>query len=166
MRSGSPSGSIADTRRASAPNTARRGARARRASRARAQPLGLASLFDLEALLGLQALGALAQRVHDLALRAHEEAPADDHGVRSAPMISCTRKLAALDAAGLLVRAADGGGLLVDARPEDVGRAALAGGVALSRLGPSESAGLEQLFFHLTAGDQAAAGAELLEAVA
>lgn len=30
--------------------------------------------------------------------------------------------------------------------------AALAGGVALSRLGPSESAGLEQLFFDLTSG--------------
>jgi ABC-2 type transport system ATP-binding protein len=72
---------------------------------------------------------------------------------------------AALDAAGLSVRAAEGGGLLVDAPPEDVGRAALAGGVALSRLGPSESAGLEQLFFDLTA-DQVAAGAELLEAVA
>jgi hypothetical protein len=43
---------------------------------------------------------------------------------------------------------------------------ALAGGVALTRLGPSESAGLEQLFFDLTAGgDTAAADPELLEAV-
>jgi ABC-2 type transport system ATP-binding protein len=73
---------------------------------------------------------------------------------------------AALDAAGLRARAADGGGLLVDAPPEDVGRAALAGGVALSRLGPSESAGLEQLFFDLTTGSQSAADAELLEAAA
>jgi ABC-2 type transport system ATP-binding protein len=73
--------------------------------------------------------------------------------------------VAALDAAGLAVRAADSGGFLVDAEPAEVGRAALAGGVALSRLGPSESAGLEQLFFDLTAGDQATAGAEPLEAV-
>ena len=34
----------------------------------------------------------------------------------------------------------------------DVGRAALAGGVALSRLAPSDGSGLEQLFFDLTAG--------------
>jgi ABC-2 type transport system ATP-binding protein len=74
--------------------------------------------------------------------------------------------VAALDAAGLAVRAADGGGFLVDAQPEEVGRAALAGGVALSRLGPSESAGLEQLFFDLTAGgEDAAADPELLEAL-
>jgi ABC-2 type transport system ATP-binding protein len=73
---------------------------------------------------------------------------------------------AALDAAGLAIRAADGGGFLVDAQPEEVGRAALAGGVALSRLGPSESAGLEQLFFDLTAGgDDAPADPELLEAL-
>jgi ABC-2 type transport system ATP-binding protein len=74
--------------------------------------------------------------------------------------------VAALDAAGLAVRAADRGGFLVDATPEDVGRAALAGGVALTRLGPSESAGLEQLFFDLTAGgDIAADDPELLEAI-
>jgi len=59
---------------------------------------------------------------------------------------------AALRAAGLAVRAATDGGLLVDAEPDAVGRAALEGGVALSHLGPSESAGLEQLFFDLTAG--------------
>ena len=74
--------------------------------------------------------------------------------------------VAALDAAGLSARATESAGLLVDASPEDVGRAALAGGVALSHLGPSESAGLEQLFFDLTAGSQPAAGAELVEAVA
>jgi ABC-2 type transport system ATP-binding protein len=74
--------------------------------------------------------------------------------------------VAALDAAGLTVRAVDGGGLLVDAEPEEVGRAALAGGVALSRLGPSESAGLEQLFFDLTAGGEVAADdPEFLEAL-
>ena len=42
------------------------------------------------------------------------------------------------------------GGYVVDAEPEAVGRAALAGGVALTHLGPSEGAGLEQLFFDLT----------------
>jgi ABC-2 type transport system ATP-binding protein len=73
--------------------------------------------------------------------------------------------VAALDAAGLPVSAADGGGFLVDAEPEEVGRAALAGGVALSRLGPSESAGLEQLFFDLTTGGRDAADPELLEAI-
>ena len=58
---------------------------------------------------------------------------------------------------------ADDGGFIVDAEPEAVGRAALAGGVALTHLGPSESAGLEQLFFDLTAGAPDAA-ADLVEA--
>ena len=40
---------------------------------------------------------------------------------------------------------------VVDADPEAVGRAALDGGVALTHLGPAEGAGLEQLFFDLTA---------------
>jgi ABC-2 type transport system ATP-binding protein len=60
---------------------------------------------------------------------------------------------AALDAAGLTARALeDGGGFVVEAEPEQVGRAALDGRVVLSRLGPSEGAGLEQLFFELTSG--------------
>ncbi len=54
---------------------------------------------------------------------------------------------AALERAGLSAHRADAGGLLVDAEPEAVGRAALAGGVALSHLAPSGRAGLEQLFF-------------------
>jgi ABC-2 type transport system ATP-binding protein len=58
----------------------------------------------------------------------------------------------AMATAGLTARAHPEGGFIVDAEPEEVGRAALAGGVALSRLGPSESAGLEQLFFDLTSG--------------
>jgi ABC-2 type transport system ATP-binding protein len=58
----------------------------------------------------------------------------------------------AMATAGLAARAHPDGGFIVDAEPEQVGRAALAGGVALSRLGPSESAGLEQLFFDLTSG--------------
>jgi ABC-2 type transport system ATP-binding protein len=46
-----------------------------------------------------------------------------------------------------------------------VGRAALAGGVALTRLGPAEGAGLEQLFFDLTGGapDHLPADPDLLE---
>jgi ABC-2 type transport system ATP-binding protein len=70
---------------------------------------------------------------------------------------------AALDAAGLQARAAVDGGFVVDAEPEHVGRAALAGGVVLSRLGPSGSAGLEQLFFELTNGGSDAAD-DLMEA--
>jgi ABC-2 type transport system ATP-binding protein len=70
---------------------------------------------------------------------------------------------AALDAAGLAARQASDGGLLVDAQPEAVGRAALAGRVALSRLGPAGGSGLDQLFFDLTGGD-ADAVADLREA--
>ena len=58
----------------------------------------------------------------------------------------------ALEAAGLGAKSVGDGGFVVDAEPEAVGRAALAGGVALTHLGPSESAGLEQLFFDLTEG--------------
>jgi ABC-2 type transport system ATP-binding protein len=71
--------------------------------------------------------------------------------------------LAALDAARLASTRTADGGYIVDAEPEEVGRAALAGGVALSRLGPSETAGLEQLFFDLTSG--APAAADLVEAI-
>jgi ABC-2 type transport system ATP-binding protein len=76
---------------------------------------------------------------------------------------------AALDAAGLAARRHPDGGFVVDAEPEAVGRAALAGGVALARLGPSESAGLEQLFFDLTSDAAAqapdAAPADLQESL-
>jgi ABC-2 type transport system ATP-binding protein len=55
-----------------------------------------------------------------------------------------------LRAAGLTART-NGvpGAYLVDAEAEAVGRAALDGGVVLTRLGPSEDAGLEELFFDL-----------------
>jgi ABC-2 type transport system ATP-binding protein len=56
----------------------------------------------------------------------------------------------ALLVAGLDARPHPDGGWVVDARPEDVGRAALAGGAALTHLAPAEGAGLEQLFFDLT----------------
>ena len=61
---------------------------------------------------------------------------------------------AALTAAGLAAHPADGGGLLVEAEPEAVARAAMAGEVVLSRLGPSDGAGLERLFFELTAAPE------------
>ena len=64
---------------------------------------------------------------------------------------------AALAAADLAAVPAADGGYVVDAEPEAVGLAALEGGVALTRLEPSESAGLEQLFFELTATEEAIA---------
>jgi ABC-2 type transport system ATP-binding protein len=63
---------------------------------------------------------------------------------------------AALHRAGLPTHPADGGRRLVEAEPEEVARAAMAGGVVLRRLAPAEGAGLERLFFELTAGARAA----------
>ncbi|HTT94931.1 MAG TPA: ATP-binding cassette domain-containing protein [Solirubrobacterales bacterium] len=60
----------------------------------------------------------------------------------------------ALAAAGLTGREAEGGGLLVDAEPRAVGAAARDGGVALVHLAPAGDAGLEQLFFDLTSGEE------------
>ncbi len=71
---------------------------------------------------------------------------------------------AALIAAGLESRAASDGGFVVEAEPEEVGRAALAGAVALSHLEPSENGGLEQLFFDLTTAAPDALPAEFVEA--
>jgi ABC-2 type transport system ATP-binding protein len=71
----------------------------------------------------------------------------------------------ALHAGGLGARATADGGFVVDAEPEAVGLAALAGGIALTHLGPAEGAGLEQLFFDLTGGapDRLPADSDLLE---
>jgi ABC-2 type transport system ATP-binding protein len=63
------------------------------------------------------------------------------------------RLQAALAGAGLASAEADGG-FLVDADPEPVGRAALAAGIALSHLAPSEAAALEHLFLTLTGGER------------
>src|SRR5215218_1015573 len=71
---------------------------------------------------------------------------------------------AALSVAGLDAKVLEDGGFIVDAEPEAVGRAALDGAVALTHLGPSESAGLEQLFFDLTMGAPDAPPADLVEA--
>jgi ABC-2 type transport system ATP-binding protein len=58
---------------------------------------------------------------------------------------------AALQRAGLAAQPSGADGAwVVDAEAEAVGRAALEGGVVLTRLGPSEGAGLEELFFDLT----------------
>jgi ABC-2 type transport system ATP-binding protein len=70
----------------------------------------------------------------------------------------------ALTAAGLAARETPDGGFVVDAEPADVGRAALAGGVALTHLGPAAGSGLEQLFFDLTAAGPRAGGSDLVEA--
>ena len=71
---------------------------------------------------------------------------------------------AALAAADLEAKALEDGGFVVDAEPEAVGRAALDGRVALTHLGPTESAGLAQLFFDLTTGAPDAPPADLVEA--
>ncbi len=63
---------------------------------------------------------------------------------------------AALRLAGLTASPVDGGARLVQAEPEVVAHAATAGGVVLRRLAPADGAGLERLFFELTASGQAA----------
>lgn len=57
----------------------------------------------------------------------------------------------AVQSAGLTVDQAPDGALLVGAEPDEVGRLALGAGVALIDLRPAQGAGLEQLFFDLTA---------------
>ena len=61
----------------------------------------------------------------------------------------------ALALAGLAAEPAGGGGLLVDAPAEQVGRIALDAHVVLTELRAADGAGLEQLFFSLTGGDAA-----------
>src|SRR3954463_10514795 len=58
---------------------------------------------------------------------------------------------AALDRAGLAMHPVDGDRRLVEAQPEVVARAAMADGIVLLRIAPAEEAGLERLFFELTA---------------
>ena len=58
----------------------------------------------------------------------------------------------ALSASGLAVTAATEDALTVDATPEQVGRAAAAAGQVLLELRAADGAGLEELFFSLTAG--------------
>src|SRR5215208_445422 len=57
---------------------------------------------------------------------------------------------AALRGAGLASHPTDGDRRLVEAEPEIVARAAMAGGVVLRWLAPAEGEGLERLFFELT----------------
>jgi ABC-2 type transport system ATP-binding protein len=58
---------------------------------------------------------------------------------------------AALHDAGLATQPSEGERRLVDAEPEAVARAAMAGGVVLRRITPADDAGLERLFLELTA---------------
>ncbi len=60
---------------------------------------------------------------------------------------------ATLQAGGVSVTPS-GDGLVVDAAPETVGRAALAARVVLTGLAPAGGAGLEELFFTMTAGTE------------
>ena len=64
----------------------------------------------------------------------------------------------ALASAGLAVRHAADGGLVVDADAEQVGRVAATAGHVLLELRPADGGGLEQLFFELTAGSAETAG--------
>jgi ABC-2 type transport system ATP-binding protein len=68
--------------------------------------------------------------------------------------------LATLDAvlhhAGLTTHPAGGDGRLVEAKPEVVARLAMANDVVLHRLEPADGAGLERLFFELTASGASA----------
>ena len=68
--------------------------------------------------------------------------------------------LAALDAAlhraGVATHPVDRDRRLVEAEPEVVAHAAMANGIVLRRLAPAEDAGLERLFFELTAGGASA----------
>jgi ABC-2 type transport system ATP-binding protein len=74
--------------------------------------------------------------------------------VRAEDTAGLTRALAA---AGLEAREAENdGGLLVDAEPKAVGVVARDAGIALVHLAPAGDAGLEQLFFDLTSGEEAA----------
>jgi ABC-2 type transport system ATP-binding protein len=57
---------------------------------------------------------------------------------------------AALQRAGFEAEVRPGGGLSTPASTEEVGRVALAAGVALTGLGAAENNGLEELFFDLT----------------
>jgi ABC-2 type transport system ATP-binding protein len=60
---------------------------------------------------------------------------------------------AALDAAGIDHSPGTDGGLSVATDPQQVGMAAAAAGVVLIELRPAGSAGLEEMFLHLTADD-------------
>ena len=65
----------------------------------------------------------------------------------------------ALDAAGLTATAGPDGALVVDGTPEQVGRAAAAARQVLLELRAADGAGLEDLFFSLTAGSSLPDGA-------
>lgn len=80
----------------------------------------------------------------------HELLSAGGTFVRSVDDSALARALAT---AGIAHDTAGQGGLRSEARPEDVGRAAAAAGVALVELRPADGAGLEAMFLQLTADD-------------
>jgi ABC-2 type transport system ATP-binding protein len=111
------------------------------------------AIADQLVIIGAGRIAAAGSRAELLAGAGTLVRAADDAALR-----------AALAAADLDAKGLEDGGFVVDAEPEAVGRAALDGAVALTHLGPSESAGLEQLFFDLTAGAPDAPPADLVEA--
>jgi ABC-2 type transport system ATP-binding protein len=86
------------------------------------------------------------------------QGPSDELLAGAGTLVSAAdhaRLALALRSAGLDARPTGDGALVVDASPEAVGRAALQGAVALTHLGPAEGAGLESLYFQLTAQEAA-----------
>jgi ABC-2 type transport system ATP-binding protein len=68
------------------------------------------------------------------------------------------RLASSLNGAGLTYRSDPDGRFAVDARTEDVGRAAMAGGVILTELREPDGAGLEDLFLSLTSNEASTPG--------
>jgi ABC-2 type transport system ATP-binding protein len=71
--------------------------------------------------------------------------------VRAADLPGLQRALAE---SGITAILSDHGALRTDAHPEQVGKAALAAGIALTELRAAEGAGLEEMFLELTAASQ------------
>jgi ABC-2 type transport system ATP-binding protein len=67
---------------------------------------------------------------------------------------------AALQRAGLVMQTLDGDRRLVEAQPRVVAHVAMAAGIVLRRIAPAEDAGLERLFFELTASGASAPSAK------
>jgi ABC-2 type transport system ATP-binding protein len=71
--------------------------------------------------------------------------------VRATDLAALQRALAE---SGITATSSDHGALRTDAHPEQVGKAALAAGIALTELRAAEGAGLEEMFLELTAASQ------------
>jgi ABC-2 type transport system ATP-binding protein len=97
------------------------------------------AIADRMLIIGAGRIVAQGTREELLGGRATLVRSADEDGLRDV-----------LVAAGMDPRAAADGSFVVGAETEDVGRAALLGGIVLTHLAAAEGAGLEQLFFELT----------------